>query len=111
MSTVIFGVLAEPHRRLILDLLRQGERPVSELVDELGLSQPGVSKHLRILRAAGMVEVRGDAQRRLYRIRPEPLAELDAWLEPYRRLWNHSLDRLEHHLNDTLGNENNNEQE
>ncbi|GAA2461870.1 ArsR/SmtB family transcription factor [Streptomyces mauvecolor] len=94
----VIEVLAEPNRRRILDLLKDGERPVGELVDELGLAQPTVSKHLRTLRDAGLVEVRVDAQRRLYRIRPEPLAELDAWLAPYRRLWSGSLDRLERHL-------------
>jgi len=91
-------VLAEPSRRRILDLLRGGERPVGELVEHMQLTQPAISKHLRVLRDAGLVEVRPDAQRRLYRIRPEPLAELDAWLEPYRELWNTRLDRLEHHL-------------
>lgn len=91
-------VLGEPNRQTILGALRDGERPVGELVDELGLSQPAVSKHLRILRDAGLVEVRPDAQRRLYRIRPEPLVELDAWLAPYRRLWTKHLDRLEDHL-------------
>ncbi|MFD7339069.1 ArsR/SmtB family transcription factor [Streptomyces violascens] len=94
----VIEVLAEPNRRRILDLLKDGERPVGELVDELGLAQPTVSKHLRTLRDAGLVEVRVDAQRRLYRIRPEPLAELDAWLAPFRRLWSASLDRLERHL-------------
>jgi DNA-binding transcriptional ArsR family regulator len=93
-----FQVLAEPNRQAILDLLRDGERPVGELVDELDLSQPAVSKHLRVLREAGMVEARVDAQRRLYRIRPEPLAELDAWLATYRRFWTTHLDRLEEHL-------------
>jgi DNA-binding transcriptional ArsR family regulator len=91
-------VLAEPRRVAILDLLRDGERPVSELVDLLGLSQPAVSKHLRVLRDAGLVEARVDAQRRLYRIRPEPLAELDDWLAPYRKLWTTHLDKLEEHL-------------
>jgi DNA-binding transcriptional ArsR family regulator len=91
-------VLAEPRRRAILDLLRDGERPVGELVDRLGLSQPGVSKHLRVLKDAGLVESRPEAQRRLYRIRPEPLAELDDWLASYRRLWTTHLDRLEDHL-------------
>jgi DNA-binding transcriptional ArsR family regulator len=95
---VSFAVLAELTRREILDLLRDGERPVGELVSELGLSQPAVSKHLRVLRDAGLVEVRPDAQRRLYRVRPEPLAEIDEWLAPYRRLWSRSLDRLERHL-------------
>lgn len=90
--------LAQPHRQAILDLLRQGERPVGDLVGELGLSQPAVSKHLGVLRHAGVVEVRTDAQRRLYRIRPEPLAELDDWLAPYRQLWSARLDRLEAHL-------------
>jgi len=91
-------VLAEPSRRTILDVLREGERPVGDLVRHLRLSQPAVSKHLRVLREAGLVEVRTDAQRRLYRIRPEPLAEIDAWLEPYRRLWGRSLDALGRHL-------------
>jgi DNA-binding transcriptional ArsR family regulator len=95
---VSFAVLAEPSRRTILDVLRNGERPVGDLVDHLRLSQPAVSKHLRVLREAGLVEVRTDAQRRLYRLRPEPLAEIDAWLEPYRRLWSRSLDALERHL-------------
>lgn len=93
-----FAVLAEPRRREILDLLRHGERPVGDLVDHLDLSQPAVSKHLRVLRDAGLVEVRADAQRRLYRLRPDPLAELDAWLAPYRRLWARSLDKLDQHL-------------
>lgn len=90
--------LAEPRRLAILELLRDGERPVGELVDRLQLSQPAVSKHLRILREAGLVEARTDAQRRLYRIRPEPLAELDDWLTPYRKLWTTHLDLLEEHL-------------
>jgi DNA-binding transcriptional ArsR family regulator len=93
-----FAVLAEPARRQILDLLRDGERSVGQLVSDLQLSQPGVSKHLRVLREAGLVEARVDAQRRLYQLRPEPLAELDAWLAPYRRLWNTRLDALEAHL-------------
>jgi DNA-binding transcriptional ArsR family regulator len=92
-------VLGEPSRVAILDLLQDGERPVCDLVDQLGLSQPAVSKHLRVLRDAGLVDVRPDAQRRLYRIRPEPLAELDEWLAGYRQLWNAHLDRLEEHLN------------
>jgi DNA-binding transcriptional ArsR family regulator len=91
-------VLGEPNRQAILDLLRDGERPVGELVEQLHLSQPAVSKHLRVLKEAGMVEVRPDAQRRFYRIRPEPLAELDRWLATYRRLWTHHLDQLEEHL-------------
>lgn len=91
-------MLADGTRRDILDLLREGERPVGELVDHLGMSQPAVSKHLRVLRDAGLVEVRPDAQRRLYRLRPDPLVEIDRWLAPYRRLWSRSLDRLERHL-------------
>jgi DNA-binding transcriptional ArsR family regulator len=96
-----FEVLAEPNRREILDLLRDGERPVNDLVDRLRLTQPTVSKHLKVLRGAGLVEVRQDAQRRWYRLRLEPLVELDAWLEPYRRMWTSSLDALERHL-DTM---------
>jgi len=94
-------VLAEPRRREILDLLRAGERPVGDLVDRLTLTQPAVSKHLRVLREAGLVDVRQDAQRRWYRLRLEPLVEIDAWLAPYRRLWNSHLDALERHL-DTM---------
>jgi DNA-binding transcriptional ArsR family regulator len=93
-----FEVLAEPRRRDILDLLRSGERHVGDLVAELALSQPAVSKHLKVLRDAGLVDVRQEAQRRWYRLRPEPLAEIDAWLTPYRALWNSSLDALERHL-------------
>lgn len=94
-------MLAEPRRRQILDLLRARERPVGELVNRLALTQPAVSKHLRVLREVGLVEVRQDAQRRWYRLRAEPLAEVDAWLAPYRQLWNTSLDALERHL-DTM---------
>jgi DNA-binding transcriptional ArsR family regulator len=93
-----FELLAEPNRRRILDLLRDGERPVGELVDRLSMSQPAVSKHLRVLRDAGLVDVRVDAQRRLYRLRPEPLREIDAWIAPYRQLWEDRLARLERHL-------------
>jgi len=93
-----FEVVAEPHRRRILDVLRSSEHPVTALVQHLGLSQPAVSKHLRVLRDAGLVRTRVDAQRRLYRIEPEPLGEIDAWLAPYRSLWTHSLDKLEDHL-------------
>jgi len=95
-----FDVLAEPARRDILDLLREGERSVGELVDRLALSQPGVSKHLRVLRDAGLVVVRPDAQRRWYGLRAEPLAEIDAWLGPYRRYWSGRLDALERHLDE-----------
>jgi len=96
-----FEVLAEPNRREILDLLRDGERLVGDLVDRLTLTQPTVSKHLKVLRGAGLVAVRQDAQRRWYRLRPAPLAEIDAWLAPYRRMWMDSLDALERHL-DTM---------
>ncbi len=94
----MFDVLAEPHRRRILDLLRQDERAVGDLVADLGISQPGVSRHLRVLRDAGLVEVRVDAQRRLYRLQPEPLRVVDEWLAPYRAAWRDRLDDLEHHL-------------
>jgi DNA-binding transcriptional ArsR family regulator len=93
-----FDVLAEPNRRHILDLLRDSEQPVGELVSQLQLSQPAVSKHLRVLREAGLVHVRGDAQRRLYSVRPEPLRAVDEWLAPYRAMWATSLDDLERHL-------------
>ena len=96
-----FDVLAEPTRRRILDLLLAAERPVNELVTSLNVSQPGVSKHLRVLREAGLVEARVDAQRRVYRVRAAPLAEIDAWLAPYRRLWSKRLDALERHLDET----------
>jgi DNA-binding transcriptional ArsR family regulator len=93
-----FEVLAEPNRRRILDLLRGTERPVGDLVDALAISQPAVSKHLRVLRDAGLVEARIDAQRRLYRVRAEPLREIDEWLAPYRAMWASRLDDLERHL-------------
>jgi DNA-binding transcriptional ArsR family regulator len=98
LTDMSFEVLAEPNRRRILDLLRSGERPVGELVVDLGLSQPAVSKHLRVLRDAGLVSVRRDAQRRFYRLDPQPLRDLDNWLAPYRALWTTSLDALEAHL-------------
>jgi DNA-binding transcriptional ArsR family regulator len=97
-----FEVLAEPNRRLILELLLESERPVGELVDVMAVSQPAVSKHLRVLRQAGLVEVRTDAQRRVYRLRADPLRAVDEWLQPYRRLWASHLDALERHL-DTMG--------
>lgn len=98
MVTTTFAVLAEPTRRRILDLLRDEPRSVGDLVATLGLTQPGTSKHLKVLRDAGLVTVRRDAQRRWYELRPEPLAEIDAWLAPYRRLWSDRLDALERHL-------------
>jgi DNA-binding transcriptional ArsR family regulator len=98
MALTLFEVVAEPHRRRILDLLRDGDRSVTELVDALAIAQPTVSKHLRALREAGLVVVRPEAQRRWYRLRPEPLLELDAWLEPYRKAWSTRLDALTEHL-------------
>jgi DNA-binding transcriptional ArsR family regulator len=100
MTATTFDVLAEPTRRRILDLLLDRERPVGELVTKLKLSQPGVSKHLRVLREAGLVSVRNEAQRRIYEIRAEPLEEIAEWLEPYRRLWADRLDALERHLDE-----------
>lgn len=97
-ATALHAVLADPTRRRILDLLLAAPRSVTELVGELGVTQPATSKHLRVLRDAGLVLVQPEAQRRVYRLRPEPLAELDAWLAPYRRLWEGSLDALERHL-------------
>ena len=94
-----FAVLAEPNRRRILDELSQGERSVNELVDSLALSQPAVSKHLRVLRDAELVTARVDRQHRRYRLRPDRLQEIDAWLSPYRRFWAGRLDALEDYLN------------
>ena len=94
----MFDVLAEPNRRRILDLLRDDERSVGDLVTALHISQPGVSKHLRVLRDAGLVEARVDAQHRVYTLRPEPLAEVDAWLAPYRKFWRGKLAALQRHL-------------
>jgi len=93
-----FTIVAEPNRRAILSLLLTSERSVGELEQELRLSQPSVSKHLRVLRDAGFVESRIEAQRRLYRLRPEPLQELDEWLLPFRRFWSKHVDALERHL-------------
>jgi len=100
MDTALFEILADPSRRRVLDLLREQERTVGELVDELDMSQPAVSKHLRVLRDAGLVEARVDAQRRIYSLRPEPLADVDAWLSPYRKFWRGKLAALQRHLND-----------
>ncbi len=96
-----FTAVSDPARRHILELLRERERPVNELVERLELSQPGVSKHLRVLREAGLVRVRPEGQRRVYGLRAEPLAELDAWLAPYREFWGGRLDALERHLDET----------
>lgn len=93
-----YAALAEPHRRDILDLLRGGERSVGELVDRLDISQPGVSKHLRVLRDAGLVTVRPEGRVRRYALSAAPLAEVDTWLEPYRAFWSARLDALERHL-------------
>ena len=97
-TAATFQVLGDPSRHAIVELLRSGERPVGELVESLSLSQPAVSKHLRVLKEAGIVEARAEAQRRVYRIRPEPFVQLDGWLAGYRQLWNEHLDRLEEHL-------------
>ena len=93
-----FTIVAEPNRRAILSLLLASERSVGELEQELRLSQPSVSKHLRVLREAGFVESRVEAQRRLYRLKVEPLMEIDAWLVPFRRFWSKHVDALEQHL-------------
>ena len=93
-----WSALAEPHRRAMLELLLERPRGVGEIAERLALSQPGTSKHLRVLRDAGLVRARVDAQRRVYGIEPGPLAELDAWLAPYRQLWDSRLDALERHL-------------
>lgn len=93
-----YAALAEPHRRQILDLLRTGERCVADLVAHLGLSQPGVSKHLKVLREAGLVVARTQGKQRMYALRAEPLVEVVQWLEPYRMLWSSRLDALERQL-------------
>jgi DNA-binding transcriptional ArsR family regulator len=93
-----FAVLAEPNRRAILSMLSSSELSVGELMDQLQLPQPSVSKHLKVLREGGFVESRVEAQRRVYRLNPEPLQELDEWLEPFRRLWSKHVDALERHL-------------
>jgi len=96
-----FAIIAEPSRRAILSLLASSEWSVGDIEERLKLSQPSVSKHLRVLREAGFVESRIDAQRRLYRIKPEPLMEIDAWLAPFRHFWSGHLDALERHLDQT----------
>src|SRR5213082_2652388 len=93
-----FAIVAEPNRRAILSLLLSSERTVGEIEQKLRLSQPSVSKHLRVLRDAGFVESRTAAQQRVYRLRPEPLMELDEWLAPFRKFWSKHLDALERHL-------------
>ena len=96
----VLEVVAEPNRRSILTLLLDGERSVNELVAQLPLSQPSVSKHLRVLREAGLVSVRASTQQRLYRLRPGPLREIDDWLTPFRAVWDERLDALEAHLDE-----------
>jgi DNA-binding transcriptional ArsR family regulator len=109
--TTAYDALTEPTRRRILDLLRERPRSVGELVDLLAISQPLASKHLRVLREAGLVHVRQDAQRRWYELRPEPLAEIDAWLGQYREMWEDRLDRLEDLLRNIQAQENQDEDE
>ncbi|MER5389828.1 metalloregulator ArsR/SmtB family transcription factor [Saccharopolyspora sp. NPDC002686] len=94
----VFGALAQPIRRQILDLLLERPRLAGEVAEQLSLPQPAASKHLRVLRETGLVQVRVDAQRRWYELRPEALSELDEWLAPYRALWSERLDALERHL-------------
>ena len=94
----VFEVIAEPNRRAILSLLVSSQQSVGEIERRLGMPQPAVSKHLRVLREAGFVESTVDAQRRLYRLKPEPLQEVDAWLAPFRRFWSAHVDALERHL-------------
>ena len=94
----LFDMLADPGRRQILELLRDRDRAAGEIVEAMRISQPGVSKHLKLLRDAGLVDVRGDGQRRIYSLKPEPLVELDRWLAPYRAFWSGKLDALGAHL-------------
>ncbi len=103
MTETLWAAVADPRRREVIDLLRERPHHVTELVAALGLSQPGVSKHLRVLRGAGLVAVRADGQRREYSLVVGPLRELDHWLEPYRSLWDGPLDALEHHLDTQEG--------
>ncbi|MFF7356829.1 MULTISPECIES: ArsR/SmtB family transcription factor [Streptomyces] len=99
-DAALWSALADPHRRAIVALLRDRPRSVGEIVEACGLSQPSTSKHLKVLREAGLVRVSQDAQRRVYALDPAPIAALDAWLEPYRRLWNRSLDALGRRLDE-----------
>ena len=98
----IYSILAEPNRRLLLDTLLAGEKPVSDLVDTLKMSQPVVSKHLRIMREAGVVISQPAGQKRLYRINPEPLQDLASWLAPYEKFWTNRFDDLERHLDSKI---------
>ncbi|MFV2178898.1 ArsR/SmtB family transcription factor [Actinomadura sp. LOL_016] len=101
MTDALWAALGDPHRRAIVALLLERPRSVNELVEGCGLSQPNTSKHLRVLREAGLVGVRQDGRRRMYELDPAPIAELDAWLAPYRRLWNDRLDALGRRLDET----------
>ncbi|MCD7438104.1 metalloregulator ArsR/SmtB family transcription factor [Streptomyces lincolnensis] len=100
-DAALWTALADPHRRAIVALLLERPRPVGEIAEACGLSQPGTSKHLKVLREAGLVRVRHDAQRRVYALDPGPIITLDAWLAPYRKLWNDSLDALGRRLDET----------
>ncbi len=106
----VFEIIAEPNRRAILSLLVSSPQPVGEIARQLRMPQPSVSKHLRVLREAGFVEATVDAQRRLYRLKPEPLQEVDAWLAPFRQFWSAHVDALERHL-DRMAPINTNEKE
>ncbi len=103
MIEAVLQALSDPNRRRVLDVLREGEQPVGILVQRVGLGQPGMSKHLRVLREAGLVDVRKRAQQRVYALRPAALSPLDEWLQPYRALWNGSLDALQRHLDEQEG--------
>jgi DNA-binding transcriptional ArsR family regulator len=98
--TTAWAALGDRHRRALIELLLDGPQAVGELVERTELSQPSTSKHLKVLREAGLVSVRREAQRRVYALEPRPIAEIDAWLEPYRRMWTQSLDALERHLDE-----------
>ena len=95
---LIWAALADPHRRAMLDALRDGPCPVGDLAGALGLSQPMTSKHLRVLRDAGLVLVRKHAQQRIYAVNPQQMAQIEAWLDPFRKLWNERMDALAEHL-------------
>jgi DNA-binding transcriptional ArsR family regulator len=101
VTDTMWAAIADPTRRAVLDLLRQRPYSVNELVDALAIAQPSASKHLRVLRTAGLVTVATDAQRRIYTLDPAPMSDLDAWLAPYRALWNDRLDALGRHLDTT----------
>ncbi len=98
MRAAVFDALADPTRRRVLELLADGERSAGEIASLFPVSRPAVSRHLRVLREAGLVHARRDAQRRVYELDPGPLAELETWLATYRRFWSERLDRLEQHL-------------